>query len=109
MARPIKPAKPGPKALANLKKGPGPGRPKATRKARERAATLREFGRRVAEDPAVRRSIWNRLRTHPDPQLLRLLYEYGFGKAPDTLEVKGTPTAVTIIHNLREAKGDKAE
>lgn len=97
----------GPKERANLKKTAGPGRPRMTKQQKSDASALRDFGRRVLTDAAVRRAIWNNLRgPRPNPQILLMLSQYGFGKPPDTLEVKGTPTAVTIIHKLRGDKKD---
>lgn len=94
------------KEKANLGKGgkkPGAGRPKKN-------PAAREVVRKMLTDAHYRRSLYNRLRSGTiQPGMEALLWHYLYGKPHETIETKGAPTSVTIIHKLRGAKDDESE
>ena len=94
------------KERANLLKGGQKGN-----KGRQRQdPQIQAVARKLLSDSWYRRSLVNRLRSGTiQPGVEALLYYYAHGKPQETVENKGTPTAVTIIHNLRPKKDDSAE
>lgn len=84
-----------------LPKGkPGPGRPKGspnkvTREAKELAHSL------ILGDDEYLAGLFSRIKRGKAPHMETMLWQYGFGKTPDTLKVEGDLKVTTTQESLR--------